>query len=187
MHAVLLAHITCWIQIIPAFATVARTASSRVQVFHLEQLAILVGIIKQHVRNHTTEIFKLVQDLWDNALLQLPLMSLVEALGKALDAEFKPFIPMILPPILKVFESELNEMTANTQMKIFDVEEYLQREVIPFVPDAWIDHNKTKEGAEIPFTRHFYEYVPPRSLEEIDRDLDEVLGRIRVRLEEVKG
>ncbi len=68
-----------------------------------------------------------------------------------------------------------------------DVEEYLQREVIPFVSDAWIDHAKTKEGAEIPFTRHFYEYVPPRPLEEIDRDLDEVLGRIRVRLAEVKG
>lgn len=68
-----------------------------------------------------------------------------------------------------------------------DVEEYLQREVTPFVPDAWIDHTKTKEGAEIPFTRHFYKYIPPRPLEEIDRDLDEVLGRIRVRLEEVKG
>ncbi|MCT2262395.1 type I restriction-modification system subunit M [Brachybacterium muris] len=68
-----------------------------------------------------------------------------------------------------------------------DVEEYLQREVIPFVPDAWIDHSKTKEGAEIPFTRHFYKYVPPRPLEEIDRDLDEVLGRIRARLAEVKG
>ncbi|MBM7499610.1 type I restriction enzyme M protein [Brachybacterium muris] len=68
-----------------------------------------------------------------------------------------------------------------------DVEEYLQREVIPFVPDAWIDHTKTKEGAEIPFTRHFYEYVPPRPLQEIDQDLDEVLGRIRVRLAEVKG
>lgn len=68
-----------------------------------------------------------------------------------------------------------------------DVEHYLQREVIPFVPDAWIDHAKTKDGAEIPFTRHFYEYAPPRSLEEIDRDLDDVLGRIRVRLAEVKG
>lgn len=67
-----------------------------------------------------------------------------------------------------------------------DIHEYLEREVKPFVPDAWIDESKTKEGAEIPFTRHFYEYVPPRPLEEIDRDLDEVLGRIRARLEEVK-
>ena len=67
-----------------------------------------------------------------------------------------------------------------------DIHEYLEREVKPFVPGAWIDESKTKEGAEIPFTRHFYEYVPPRPLEEIDRDLDEVLGRIRARLEEVK-
>ncbi|MGO3141742.1 MAG: type I restriction-modification system subunit M [Galactobacter sp.] len=68
-----------------------------------------------------------------------------------------------------------------------DIHEYVEREVKPFVPDAWIDESKTKEGAEIPFTRHFYEYVPPRSLEEIDRDLDEVLGRIRARLEQVKA
>jgi type I restriction enzyme M protein len=68
-----------------------------------------------------------------------------------------------------------------------DTHEYLEREVKPFVPDAWIDESKTKEGAEIPFTRHFYEYVPPRPLEEIDRDLDEVLGRIRARLEAVKA
>ncbi|RII42518.1 SAM-dependent DNA methyltransferase [Galactobacter valiniphilus] len=68
-----------------------------------------------------------------------------------------------------------------------DIHEYLEREVTPFVPDAWIDESKTKEGAEIPFTRHFYEYVPPRPLEEIDRDLDEVLGRIKARLEQVKA
>ncbi|ROZ64286.1 SAM-dependent DNA methyltransferase [Kocuria soli] len=68
-----------------------------------------------------------------------------------------------------------------------DIHDYLEREVKPFVPDAWIDESKTKEGAEIPFTRHFYKYVPPRPLEEIDRDLDEVLGRIRARLEQVKA
>ncbi|WP_282857271.1 type I restriction-modification system subunit M [Pseudoclavibacter helvolus] len=68
-----------------------------------------------------------------------------------------------------------------------DIHEYFDREVKPFAPNAWIDESKTKEGCEIPFTRHFYQYVPPRSLEEIDRDLDEVLGRIRARLEAVKA
>ncbi|MDJ1371888.1 type I restriction-modification system subunit M [Gulosibacter molinativorax] len=68
-----------------------------------------------------------------------------------------------------------------------DIDEYLEREVKPFVPDAWIDESKSREGAEIQFTRHFYNYVPPRSLEEIDADLDEVLGRIRARLEQVKA
>lgn len=68
-----------------------------------------------------------------------------------------------------------------------DVRDYFAREVVPFAPGAWIDESKTKDGCEIPFTRHFYEYVPPRPLEEIDRDLDVVLGRIRARLEQVRS
>jgi type I restriction enzyme M protein len=68
-----------------------------------------------------------------------------------------------------------------------DIYAYFEREVKPFAPDAWIDESKTKDGCEIPFTRHFYQYVPPRSLEEIDADLDAVLGRIRARLEAVKA
>ncbi|MFC9029503.1 type I restriction-modification system subunit M [Streptomyces arboris] len=52
-----------------------------------------------------------------------------------------------------------------------DVEEYLKREIYPHVPDAWIDHTKTKVGYEIPFTRHFYVYKPPRPLAEIDAEL----------------
>lgn len=52
-----------------------------------------------------------------------------------------------------------------------DIEAYFVREVKPYVPDAWIDFSKTKIGYEIPFTRHFYKYVPPRPLEEIDADL----------------
>jgi type I restriction enzyme M protein len=68
-----------------------------------------------------------------------------------------------------------------------DIHDYFDREVRPFASDAWIDDTKTKEGAEIPFTRHFYEYVAPRPLAEIDADLDVVLGRIRARLEHVKA
>jgi type I restriction enzyme M protein len=67
-----------------------------------------------------------------------------------------------------------------------DIHAYFAREVRPFAPDAWIDESKTKEGCEIPFTRHFYKYVPPRSLDEIDEDLEAVLGRIRARLEAVR-
>lgn len=68
-----------------------------------------------------------------------------------------------------------------------DVHEYFAREVTPFAPDAWVDESRTKEGCEIPFTRHFYVYTPPRPLEEIDRDLDIVLGRIRARLAAVRA
>tara|TARA_B100000614_G_scaffold238545_1_gene237461 strand:+ start:1907 stop:3856 length:1950 start_codon:yes stop_codon:yes gene_type:complete len=67
-----------------------------------------------------------------------------------------------------------------------DVDAYVAREVLPYAPDAWIDHSKTKEGAEIPFTRHFYQYIPPRPLEEIDRDLDAVMDQLRAMLVEVE-
>jgi type I restriction enzyme M protein len=66
-----------------------------------------------------------------------------------------------------------------------DVDEYFRREVLPHVPDAWIDHSKTKVGYEIPFNRHFYKFVPPRNLEEIDRDLKAVSAEIMDLLREV--
>jgi type I restriction enzyme M protein len=66
-----------------------------------------------------------------------------------------------------------------------DVEVYFKREVLPHVPDAWIDHDKTKVGYEIPFNRHFYVFKPPRPLEEIDADLKGVIGRIQAMLGEM--
>ena len=59
-----------------------------------------------------------------------------------------------------------------------DVEAYFRREVLPHAPDAWIDHDKTKVGYEIPFNRHFYVFKPPRPLHQIDADLKQVTDRI---------
>ena len=59
-----------------------------------------------------------------------------------------------------------------------DVDAYFQREVVPHVEDAWIDHDKTKIGYEIPFNRHFYVFNPPRELAEIDAELKVVTDRI---------
>lgn len=86
----------------------------------------------------------MITELWDNVTLQLPIVSLVEALGKALEAEFKPFLPSILPLVLKVFEGELTEKRINTQIKIFDafltfganIEEYLHL-VIPIIVKSY--------------------------------------------------
>ena len=52
-----------------------------------------------------------------------------------------------------------------------EIEAYFQCEVLPHVPDAWIDHSKTKVGYEIPLNRHFYRYEPPRDLAEIEADI----------------
>lgn len=59
-----------------------------------------------------------------------------------------------------------------------DVETYFKREVLPHAPDAWIDHDKTKVGYEIPFNRHFYVFEPPRELAAIDADLKQCTDRI---------
>ena len=59
-----------------------------------------------------------------------------------------------------------------------DVTAYFKREVLPHVPDAWVDHEKTKVGYEIPFNRHFYVFKPPRPLSAIDADLKVVTDRI---------
>nr|WP_281379787.1 class I SAM-dependent DNA methyltransferase [Flexivirga oryzae] len=60
-----------------------------------------------------------------------------------------------------------------------DVDLYLKREVHPYAPEAWIDHSKTKIGYEIPLTRHFYAYTPPRPVAEIDKEISERETRIR--------
>ena len=52
-----------------------------------------------------------------------------------------------------------------------EIDDYMKREVLPHVPDAWVDKSKTKIGYEIPLNRHFYVYEPPRPLEEIEEDI----------------
>ena len=66
-----------------------------------------------------------------------------------------------------------------------NVDEYMKREVLPHVPDAWIDHSKTKIGYEINFNRYFYKYTPPRPLDEIETDLKKIEEDIADMLAEV--
>jgi type I restriction enzyme M protein len=65
------------------------------------------------------------------------------------------------------------------------VDDYVESEVRPYVPDAWVDHAKTRIGYEVPFTRHFYRYVPPRPLEEIDAEIKALEVEIQELLREV--
>lgn len=67
------------------------------------------------------------------------------------------------------------------------IDGYIAREVLPHVPDAWIDETKTKIGYEVPFTRHFYTYVPPRPLAEIDAEIAALEADIGALLRVVLG
>ncbi len=111
-----------------------------------------------------------------------PLYGLFEVDGKTIeykpDGDLRDNENVVLDPTKPV--NDLNE-------------EYFKREVIPHVPDAWIDASKTDSkdgeigivGYEIPFNRHFYVYQPPRNLPDIDKDLDLVSSKIMTLLREV--
>ncbi len=65
------------------------------------------------------------------------------------------------------------------------IDQYVATEVHPYVADAWVDHDKTKVGYEIPLTRHFYKYLPPRPLAEIDAEIKQLEAEIQELLREV--
>lgn len=65
------------------------------------------------------------------------------------------------------------------QALVDTAEARLENEINPYVPDAWIDHGRTKVGFEIPFTRQFYVYEPPRPVEEIAQEIKELEVQIQ--------
>ena len=67
------------------------------------------------------------------------------------------------------------------------IEAYFDAEVLPHVPDAWADAAKTRVGYEIPANRLFYKYQPPRTLDEIDADLEARIARVLTMLREVEA
>lgn len=74
--------------------------------------------------------------------------------------------------------------TENVPLKE-DIQEYFDREVKPFAPDAWIDKKKSKIGYEIPFTRYFYKYEAPKPSDEIMAEIKELEKELSGSLEEV--
>jgi type I restriction enzyme M protein len=82
------------------------------------------------------------------------------------------------------FDEEPADRLASTPYRTA-VDEYMAAEVLPYVPDAWVDHSKTKVGYEIPMTRQFYRYVPPRPLAEIDAEIEALEEEIQRLLGEV--
>jgi type I restriction enzyme M protein len=68
-----------------------------------------------------------------------------------------------------------------------DIQEYMEKEVLPHVPDAWVDHSKTNIGYEINFTKYFYQYKPLRSLIDIRNDIMAIEQETDGLLKEVIG
>ncbi|RKO90751.1 armadillo-type protein, partial [Blyttiomyces helicus] len=120
-------------QIIPPLLSMMRTCPIGMLDFHFQQLGILVSTVKQHIRNYLADIFALIQEYWNpSSNIQITILSLVEAVARALDGEFKLFLPTLLPQMLQIFEADVSEKRQPTQkvlhaMVIFgsNLEEYL--------------------------------------------------------------
>jgi type I restriction enzyme M protein len=80
------------------------------------------------------------------------------------------------------------EMTESERIKNLEhlAESHITSEILPYLPDAWVDHSKTKIGYEIPFTRQFYKYIPPRPVAQIRSEIDSLEQQILNLMKELK-
>ncbi len=86
-----------------------RTSQTNRPEVYLNHLANLVTVVKQHIRNYLTDIFALVHDFWSQtASLQIRIIQLVEAVARAVEGEFKAYIPKLLQQILRSFDGDLS-------------------------------------------------------------------------------
>lgn len=133
------------------------------------------GLRKSHV----------VKTIYDPACGTGGMFSAAEKYIKTLNAEAQPHLYGQDAKGNPEPDAELRD-TENVPLKE-DIDDYFKREVVPYVPDAWIDRSKTKVGYEIPLNRFFYCYEPPRALEEIEQDILELEGEIITMLSEITG
>lgn len=90
-------------QVMPSLLYVVRMADSTIRDFLFTQLATLIAIVKQHIRNYLDKIFELIKEFWTpNSPLQTTLILLVEHIAVALGAEFKIYLPQLIPQIMRV-------------------------------------------------------------------------------------
>lgn len=100
------------------------------------------------------------------------------------DPDLRDFENVPLPVPVMAFDEDPTERLASLEYRTA-VADYMTAEVLPHTPDAWVDHSKTKIGYEVPLTRHFYKYIPPRPLEVIDAEINALEMEIQELLRDV--
>ena len=100
------------------------------------------------------------------------------------DPTLRDYENVPLPTRRVIFESDTRRRLDTLEYQTA-IDNYLEAEVHPYVPDAWHDLKKTKIGYDIPLTRHFYTYTPPRPLHQIDNEIKTLEAQIQALLEEI--
>ncbi len=124
--------------------------------------------------------------LWDILAVRDPEAPVVEKRNHEPepDSDLRDSESVPLPPTPLKWEPDTTARLESLEYRSA-VGDYMQAEVVPYVADAWVDYDKTKIGYEIPLTRHFYKYVPPRPLAEIAADIKALEAEIQTLLAEV--
>ena len=145
-------------------------------------LSALAGLAPKGIVKNRDEFADLMKSNFKSAGLRIT-APLVKAILKALSEQDETADPCTDSRGNPEPDPELRDYE-NVPLKE-DVDAYMEREVLPHVPDAWVDDSKTKIGYEINFNRYFYKYVPPRDLDVIESDLRKIEQEIATMLEEV--
>jgi FKBP12-rapamycin complex-associated protein len=98
-------------QVLPAFLNVMRSCPVGLQEYYFQNLGQLISMVKQHIRNHLGPIMTTIRDFWTsttNPGLQVIIVDVVQSIALALDAEFKAYLPNLLPLMLQAFDLNLN-------------------------------------------------------------------------------
>ncbi|KAM0752153.1 FAT-domain-containing protein [Meredithblackwellia eburnea MCA 4105] len=131
-------------QVFPAFLNVMRTCAVGLQEYYFQNLGQLISMVKQHVRNHLPPILATVRDFWSSSVnpgLQIIIIDVIQSIALALDAEFKAYLPTLLPLMLQTFDQDLHEVRRqNSLVKVLhafgvfgtSLEEYLHL-IIPAI------------------------------------------------------
>jgi type I restriction enzyme M protein len=124
--------------------------------------------------------------LWDALAVPDPEAPVVNAKngGPEPDPDLRDNENVPLPAVDAAWTPDPSDRLASLEYRSA-VDDYVATEVLQYVPDAWIDHTKTKVGYEIPFTRHFFKYIAPRPLAEIAAEINALQAEIDVLLREV--
>ena len=108
-----------------------------------------------------------------------------DAKGNALpDPDLRDNENVPLPSIRVAYEADATARLSTVEYRTA-IDDYMTAEVHPYLPDAWVDHDKTKVGYEIPINRHFYKYVTPRPLAEIDNEIKQLEAEVQALLRDV--
>lgn len=102
-------------QVLPSLLNVVRTADMTFREFLFQQLTQLISIVKQHIRNYLDDICDLVKEFWTpNSTIQATIIMLLENIASALGAEFRVYLPRLIPQILRVLHHDTSKDRRHT-------------------------------------------------------------------------